>query len=134
VPDPITDLSRAKLWAHHVESWHAAPGALSLKYEQLVARPAEAIEQLGGFLGLGPWGRKPLLPPRFNSVWQSRLSRMFGWRPASSALIAPTPQRRQFTWLKLFTRDDRAFFDAEAGDVLCRLGYVQSSTWVDALS
>ncbi len=132
VPDPIVDLSRTKLWAHHVECWRAAPNALSLKYERLVDQPADAIEQLGGFLGLEPRGRQPLLPPRFNSVLQSRLSRVFGWCPPSSALISPMPQRRQFKWIKMFTRDDRAFFDAESGDVLRRLGYVKSSTWVNA--
>lgn len=130
VPGALENLNRVKLWAYHVDRWRHKTGVLALRYDAITTQPAEVVQQLAAFLDLKPDNRQPLLPPRFTSLWQSRLSRFFSWRPASSALIAPTHQREKYHWSKSFSEADRRFFDTEGGAVLRSLGYVKSDAWV----
>jgi hypothetical protein len=120
--------SRVREWAHHVESWIDREGIYVLRYERLVGDGERVLRELESFLGLPPRLVTPLVPPLVRSKWRKRLMRFTSIRPPTTAL---TGTRRPAPWRESFTREDRTFFEEEAGALLRRLGYETSSDWVE---
>jgi len=122
-------MSRVGYWAHHVQSWDRVPGVLRVSTEEILKKTSNTLRTLGESLGMEPRWEEPLLPAPFSTLWASRRARLFGIKPESTAIIGP-PQKQK--WRSAFTREDRAFFHQEAGDLLIALGYEASDAWVDA--
>lgn len=123
--------SRVRGWVDHVTGWRGRPGVHELRFEDLVRDPAAMVAKLAEHLGLEPLNRTPVLPRRFRGVWESRMNRLLGWRPACTAIISRYKGHRLERWREAFTRDDRAFVQREAGDLLRELGYERSPEWVE---
>lgn len=117
--------SRARAWASHVERWMSEERVLLLRYEDIAQRSEETIERIGSFLGLAPRKVEPIPPPLIRGRWKKRLTRLTHIRPPSTALTPPTAPR---PWQELFGPEELAFFDAEAGSVMRKLGYVEEAS------
>jgi len=117
--------SRARAWASHVERWMSVEGVLVVRYEDIVRRSAETIARIGDFLGLEPLGVEPIPPPLVRGRWRKRIMRFTSFRPPTTALTPPTAPR---PWKELFGPEELSFFDAEAGSVMRKLGYVEEAS------
>jgi hypothetical protein len=117
--------SRARAWASHVERWMSEEGVLVVRYEDIVARGEEVVERIGAFLGLTPRWLDPIVPPLVRSRWRKRAMRLTHLRPPTTALTPPTAPR---PWRQLFGPEELAYFDAEAGSVMRKLGYVEEAS------
>ena len=124
-------VSRVKAWAEGVRRWMREPGVLCVRCEDIRRDPRSVVERFARELELSPRYREPLLPRQFGSVWESRVNRLLGIRPSSSAIISRFKCHRLQRWRDVFTVEDRAFFHTEAGDLLIDLGYEASAGWVD---
>jgi len=116
--------SRVRAWADHVEQWLGVEGVLLLRYEDVVHRGADVVARLGDFLGLEPCWMQPIAPPLVRNAWQKRAMRFTHLRPPTTALTPPTAPR---DWQELFGPEEEAFFDAEAGGLMRKLGYPNES-------
>lgn len=125
-------VSRVRAWAQSVRRWLREPGVLALRCEDILGDPRSVVERFARELELAPLYREPLLPRPFRSVWESRANRVFGIRPASTAIISRFKDHRLQQWRDAMSVEDRAFFHREAGDLLIELGYEESAAWVDA--
>ncbi len=125
-------VSRVKAWAQSVRRWLREPGVLALRCEDILRDPKSVVERLARELELTPLYREPLLPRQFGSFWESRANRIFGIRPASTAILSRFKGYRLQRWRDVLTVEDRAFFHRESGDLLTELGYEDSAAWVDA--
>lgn len=126
----VNGRSRVKAWADHVEAWMAQPDVHLLKFEDLIHSPQSTLEHLGKWLDLTPRYVEPLLPQSPKNIWQGRWARLTQWRPESTAIIGYYNGQKTQKWKDAFTESDRAFFHQEAGDLLIKLGYVDSDAWV----
>ena len=124
-------VSRVKAWARGVRRWMREPGVLAVRCEDIHRDPRSVVQRFARELELSPRYREPLLPRQLGSVWESRAHRVFGIRPASSAIISRFKGHRLQRWRDVFTVEDRAFFHGEAGELLIDLGYEESAGWVD---
>jgi hypothetical protein len=118
---PTNPYTAALLWRRAVVAGRAAGELLGpsvyreLRYEALVARPEPELRALCSFLGerfepsLLRLDR--ILPPPGRSL---------GWPPHQAEAIDPTAAG---IWRTAMPPDDRAVFEAVAGDVLASLGY-----------
>ncbi len=100
--------SRVRAWADHVRAWLALPGV-------------HAVALVG----------QPWLPAPPTSLWALRRARLLSRRPETTAVRCHPPTERLERWREAFTPEDRAFFHAEAGDLLLALGYETSDRWVE---
>jgi len=130
----VNGRSRVKAWADHVEAWMAQPNVHLLKFEDLIHNPQNTLESLGTLLDLTPRYVEPLLPRSPKNIWQGRWARLTQWQPESTAIIGYYQGQKTQKWKEAFTESDRAFFHQEAGDLLIKLGYVDSDAWVSHLS
>ena len=127
-------VSRVKAWAQGVRRWLDEPGVLAVRSEDILRDPRAVVQRFAAELELTPLYREPLLPRQFGSVWESRANRVFGIRPASTAIISRFKDHRLQRWRDAMGVEDRAFFHREAGDLLIELGYEQSPAWIEAES
>jgi hypothetical protein len=125
-------VSRVRAWADHLRRWLREPGVVAVRFEDVRAEPRAALERLADELGLTPLYREPLLPRPLGGVWESRLMRLGGVRPQSTAIVSNLKGHRLERWREVFTRQDCEFFDEEAGELLLDLGYETSREWVTA--
>jgi hypothetical protein len=98
--EQVSDARRAAwAWRRYVTSARQAPAGrtVELRYEDLVAAPAESAERVGAGLHLDPG----LLAEAFESAHTNSVGR----------------------WRQDLTRDQLADVEAEAGDLLAELGY-----------
>jgi hypothetical protein len=123
--------SRVRAWADHVRAWLALPGVHAVAFEALVREPRRTLEGLAARLGLTLLGRQPWLPAPPTSLWALRRARLLSRRPETTAVRCHPPTERLERWREAFTPEDRAFFHAEAGDLLLALGYETSDRWVE---
>jgi hypothetical protein len=121
-------VSRPRAWAQQVSEWLAQPRVHAVAMERLLAEPAVVLRDIGAAFGLTPLLPRLRLPARNRLTWPARLGRLIAVHPSSTAIVSKTPP---LDWRSALTRADRAFFHAEAGDVLLRLGYERSADWVD---
>ena len=122
-------LSRVARWAREVRRCLAVPGVRLLRYEDLVARPREALARLGRELALEPRYAEPLLPAPLRGRWQSRLAR-FARDPDATNV----PGGASAPWRRAFSRADRELFLRDAGELLIELGYESSPAWVEGVA
>lgn len=122
--------SRVKRWVNHINHWLEQPHIQVLKFEDLIDNPRETLTLLGHALDLKPQYKEPLLPRSPNNIWQGRWARLTQVRPESTAIIGFYRGQKTQKWQDSFTESDRKFFHEEAGDVLMKLGYVNSDAWV----
>ncbi len=117
--------NRVRRWANHVQAWRRHPNAHLIRFEALLDDPAPVIRRIGDVIGEPPVLKEPLLPDPFSSIWESRLARLFGVRPESTAIINGESQN----WENAFTAEDCAFFHEQAGELLLELEYEPSADW-----
>ena len=116
-------LSRPAQWAYHVRAWVAEPNVLVFRYEDVLKQPRELLTALGEHLEAQPLHREPLLPPKFDRSFWSRVGRRLAMKPSSTAIISPRAPGVEHSWKKLFTADDLDFIWQEAGEVMLERGY-----------
>ena len=124
-------VSRVKAWAMHVDAWLDEPDTVVLAHEEVLKDPRGTITKLGSELGLTPLFKEPLLPKPWKSRTKRRLSRLFAFRTEGTTHMGRFKGQVPVKWKTGFTREDRAFFHEEAGDLLIRLGYEDSADWID---
>ena len=138
-PPPISEfireqveegVSRVAFWAQHVDNGLAAEGVLALRFEDLVRDTRNVVQFLADELNLTPKFVEPLLPMKFNSIWQARWARLVARRPQSTAILGRPRGSSLAKWQEAFGEEDREFFHREAGEALIRLGYETSDAWV----
>jgi hypothetical protein len=123
--------SRVRAWAEHVLAWRAEPAVQLLHYEAICSDPRAALTRLGEMLGMTPGFVAPLLPQPLRSRIESHRLRLFSRSPRATNVIG----RRAgagVRWREAFSAEDRAFFQAEAGEALVALGYEADDAWVHA--
>jgi len=121
--------SRVRAWADHVRAWLGVPGVVPIRFEDTVKNTRQQIEQVSAALGMSPEWNEPLLPSPTKSRLEHWWSRLTG-RDESTNITGRSQGLEPVKWREAFTADDRAFFDAEAGDLLIELGYESSHDWV----
>ena len=130
-PDEETGVSRPKAWAMHVAACMNDPGIVILPFERMVREPRAQMDVLAERLGLTPRRVEPPLPKRAANRLALRWARLTAVRPQTTAVGSSLQRIRHVQkWTDAFSEEDRAFFHQEAGDMLIRLGYVQSDQWV----
>lgn len=126
----VDQTSRVKAWANHVQIWMNQSDIHLLKFEEIIQRPKQTLTTLSKVLGSTPTYCEPLLPKAHQNIWQGRWARLTQWCPESSAIIGYYRSQKTQKWQDGFTSNDRAFFHQEAGDVLIKLGYINSDVWI----
>jgi hypothetical protein len=127
-------IGRVREWAEHVRRWVDDPTVYCVAMEELLYCPERALPGLAEKLGLDWKGGSGRQPAKCGSGFIDRLRRRLAFRPQSTA-IAPDPRfHRAACWRHAFTHSDRAFFHAEADDLLIALGYEDSDDWVTCSS
>jgi hypothetical protein len=119
-------LPRPALWSRHVRGWMRNACVYCVAMEELLRFPEEVLKGIGDHLQLGRPARWRL-PSRPINI-QQRLSRLFSRRPASTAILSTRPDSG---WRSVFQEEDRHFFARHAGSLLVKLGYEESSDWLD---
>ena len=109
----------------------AQPNIHLLKFEDLIRNPQHTLDHLSKLLNLTPRYLEPLLPRSPKNIWQGRWARLTQWRPESTAIISYCGGQKTQKWKEAFIESDRAFFHKEAGDLLLKLGYIESGAWVN---
>lgn len=93
---------------------------LALRYEDLLARPWEQMEQIWSLLGAGPAveevrsGVQAELEQNLDVTWQNQ---------KSGDIARNLPKGKPGTWQQMFTAHDRRVFREIAGETLEALGY-----------
>jgi len=122
---PIKGRTPPRAWAAHVNAWTARAGVQVVRFEEMTGEPAAALGRLAAILGeTADPAVRDALPPRGASPWAARVARLTG-RLKSSNLVevgGRTPR-----WAEVFTGEDRAFFEGEAGETLAAFGYTEPS-------
>jgi hypothetical protein len=126
----ISGISRVKNWANHVQIWLDEPKAQVLKFENIIKNTHFTLQKISQDLKLTPLYQKPLLPKEIKSLWHGRWIRLTQKRPESTAIIGYYHNQKVQKWQSAFSHSDRCFFQAEAGDLLIKLGYEQSDSWI----
>jgi len=126
----VGGVSRVKNWANHLQRWLNEPQVKVLKFEDIIKNTHSTIENLGQDLQLKSMNQQPLLPKRIKSLWHGRWTRLTKTRSESTAIIGYYQGKKVQKWQKVFTPEDRHFFNSEAGTILRNLGYEKSDAWV----
>ncbi len=99
---------------------------LSLRYEDLLARPVDEMERLWKFLGAGK-GKKSLekkikveMASNPDEEWQHQ---------RNGDIASFLPKGRAGNWQRLFTSRDRELFKEIAGAMLVKWGYEKDLRW-----
>lgn len=121
----------ARHWAESVRCDLAVPGVVSLRFEDLLGDTRAVLQGLGRRLGMEPLLVEPLAPRPVRGRWGSRVRRLFAREPEATTVPAGALRTPRRDWRSVFTADDRALFQREAGDLLTRLGYESSDAWVE---
>jgi hypothetical protein len=120
-------MSRPTLWVNHIEAWRDADDVLIVRFEELIDTPRCVLREIAAHVELErPRFEKPILPKRFDNVWESRVARLFRIRPESTSILG----HKGSSWKDRFTYEDATFFELEAGIMMRELGYESSSSWV----
>ena len=101
--------SRVKRWKDHKDEWNAKANILCISYEEIVNDQKVTILKLQEFLNLPAMMKTPYLPRMFSSIWDSRKTRLFGIKPASTAII----NQKKLSWKSVFNEDDLFFINEE---------------------
>jgi hypothetical protein len=125
-------ISRVKAWADHVRLGINSPEVELIRYESLIEDPEAMLNKLERSLELTARRQVPLLPKTTRNRWQRGLARAFRMHPQSSAVIGREKGQTLLPWREHWTREDRMFFESEAGDLLIELGYETSDAWTRA--
>jgi hypothetical protein len=140
--EPV-DVNRAAYWRHHVESWLNDAQTIPVAYEALSRDFNATFSKLADAVGVSDQMyqklcRPPLIPaPRGNyagrvlSAIRKRVlvqgytlrDRIVRKVPGKVPLSAHARKGRIGGWRSRFSTGDLAFFDAQAGAVMRRLGY-----------
>ena len=112
--------SRIERWANHIRAWTRRPDVLAIRFSDILSSPASIVERISTHLGISPVLQSPLLPRPFESVWESRLARLFQTFPESTAIINGKNCNDLGTQL---TAKDRAYILDTCGNLLQQLGY-----------
>ena len=118
--DTPGDPNRIAQWAQHVQAWQDLPNSHLFRFEDLIHDTQNQLDRLATVLEETPIGAKPLLPPPFESIWGSRMARLFSTRPDSTAIIGVDTQ----DWEEHLTTEDQAFIVEVAGDVMREFNYL----------
>jgi len=124
-------LTPARRWATDVRRDLAVEGVNRLRFEDLVGDTRAVLRDLGRRLGMEPLCVEPLLPRPVRGRWGSRVRRLFARAPEATTVPAGALRTPRRDWRDVFTPDDRALFQREAGDLLVELGYEPSDAWVE---
>jgi len=124
------EVSRVRAWARHVLAWRATPGVRPLAYEEIRSDPCGVLKRLGDALGMQPRYVAPLLPRPLRTHLEAHLLRLFTRTPGATNILGARGAGAALRWREAFTRADREFFHAEAGEALVELGYERDDTWV----
>ncbi len=119
-----TGPNRIRYWADEVNEWAAKPGVTVLQFEQVVKKTEKALKKIAGATGMAPAFREPLLPRKVENRWQSRLIRFTSIRPETTAIVSYYNGQRPGKWQEVFSPEDLAFIEEEAGDTMRKLGYL----------
>jgi LPS sulfotransferase NodH len=97
----------------------------SLRYEDLLEHPFDEMKKVWEFLGVKPgklMEKKILAEMSSNpdEEWQSR---------RSEEIASFLPKGQAGNWIRLFSKQDRAVFNAAAGKMLVRWNYEKDSSW-----
>lgn len=109
-----------KRWAQHVMAWATRPDVLVVDYEDMVKRPAKAIECLASHLELKPLMVEPMLPKPMKGKLSKLMVRL-GFDLESTNVTAsgrPTPKPHE-----VFDEALEAFLVSEASEAMELLGY-----------
>lgn len=124
--------SRPAYWAKHVRAWMDNDNTICVNYEELTRNTEKVLERLSRELSLDLHLRQPVLPPPIRSAWHGRWVRLVSRRPASTALVAGKLRHKPSEpWQRLFSSEDRAFFEKESDSLLVDLQYEQSRRWAE---
>lgn len=125
--------SRPKQWAFHVLSWLYESNVNILKFEDICNNPNAFLQRIAAEYNINPLWEEPLFPRRrkTDSRWEDYWLRLT--RQLESTTIVGRHQGKPPKWQETFTREDRAFFHQEAGEVLMQLGYENSEDWIERL-
>ncbi len=124
--------NRVSAWSDHVRAHLDDPRVQSIAFRDVLEDTADTVTDLGEFIHCKPRYRMPLLPTRTRGIWRSRLARIVSWRPVATTVLGRPPGVSLPRWRDALTRDDRIFVHEHAGDVLTRLGYESSDSWIHA--
>lgn len=125
-------LSRPAYWNHHVRAWQAVKDCLTVRFDRVVKDTVSTLGEIGGFLGMTPTMREPLLPPATKTILEGRLRRLVGNTNSTTIPGRPKGVKKPKKWHEAFTKQDREFFDEAAGQLLIDLGYEPNRDWIDA--
>ena len=120
-------LSRAAYWACHARDWLRQPQVLRVSYEGLEKTYETSLREMADFLGISlQRSLSPIVLPG-KSGKPSLLGRAL-WKLGhrQKRLSSAVQPRRGGSgdWRNHFNDDDIAFFMAEAGDQMRKLGYI----------
>jgi len=99
--------SRIELWSEHIKQWTAEKNVLCINYDNIIRDTPVVLEAISNHLGVTPLYRKPLLPAPLPHRRASRLARLFGVKPESTAIINKT----KLQWRTAFNADDLTFIN-----------------------
>jgi hypothetical protein len=97
----------------------------SLRYEDLLDHPFDEMKKVWEFLGVktGKLLEKKILAEMSSNPDEE-------WQSQRSEEIAPfLPKGQAGNWIRLFSKQDRAVFNAAAGKMLVRWNYEKDSSW-----
>ena len=123
----VNGKSRVKRWAHHVEQWSAYPNVHLIKFEDIFKQPRATVAKLSRILELEANYTEPFLPRPISSLWHGRWIRLTATKPESTAIIGYYKGQKPAKWKAAFNQADHDFFNAEAGNLIRRLGHLTSA-------
>ena len=127
----INGMSRPKYWSYHIHQWLQQDNVKLLKFEENIKNTRYVVSRIADDLELKPLYIEPLLPNKIlsDNRWQHYLARLC--RKLESTTIGGRYQsKKPKKWTENFNQQDRIFFNNEAGEILYRLGYETSDSWL----
>lgn len=115
----------ARKWVYHVESWSKKPETKTLRFEDIIKRPQETINELGDYLGWTPKPQSQILPPKLSSKWQGRWYRVFSTDAPSTEILT---RGQGATFEQLFQDVDLTQFEQIVRPLEEQFGYATTGT------
>ncbi|MEM9166555.1 MAG: sulfotransferase domain-containing protein [Planctomycetota bacterium] len=125
----FNSMPRPAYWVRHINHWRSRPSVHVFRYEDIVKKTEATIERLAGIFGETPVHAQPLLPKRTPAGIAHRVNRLLGRTESTTIPGRPRPGVEPQPWDRVFSADDRTYFDAHAGNVLVELGYEPDHAW-----